>query len=306
MILNRRDLLRAGVFGGALSLVPSSVRAAGADPQPAGPTRRKKLIAWGGIDWYSPETVQNNIETIEQLPFDGTVLSGFKMKHDGKDAFFDWLCFGKERFERAQLADTIATLRNTKFRAFTDNFLRYNVTPGDVDWFEDSGAILHNARMWAGVTRGLGMKGWIFDVEDYKGTVFNYAKVKSSGQKSFEEYAAQARQRGRQFMDAVQEGYPGITLILALAHSYVLNGAPDAAKKLAELEYGLLPAFINGLLEAAGPGVQLIDGSEQSYVYLTAEDFYRGYHASRQQALELVPPDLHVKYRQQMESGMAI
>jgi hypothetical protein len=69
------------------------------------------------------------------------------MKHGGKDAMFDWVCFGKERFERAQLAETIATMRNTKFQTFTDNFLRYDVTPGDVDWFEDFGAILHNAQM---------------------------------------------------------------------------------------------------------------------------------------------------------------
>lgn len=266
---------------------------------------RKKAIAWGGIDWYSPATVQLNIRKIEELPFDGTVLQGFKANKDGKEVMFDWLCFGRERFEREQLAETIETLKNIDYQRFTDNFLRYNVTPGDVDWFDDFDAILHNARMWAEVTKETGMKGWAFDVEDYRHTVFEYRKMRYGSQKSFEEYAAQARLRGSQFMEAVQSGNPEIVILLMLAHSYV-NKDVQAGQPLQEHEYGLLPAFVDGMLEAAGPQARLIDGQEQAYGYLTAEDHFRGYHGARQQALALVPPELHADYRNKMDVAVAL
>jgi len=179
------------------------------------------------------------------------------------------------------------------------------VTPGDVDWFADFDTILHNARLWAAAARETGMKGWLFDVEDYQGRVFDYKKMKFTGKKSFAEYAQQARLRGREFMKAVQEPFPDIVVFLALAHSYV-NRAPQAINRLSELEYGLLPAFLNGMIEAAGPKVRIIDGHEQSYGYLTAEDYYRGYHATRQKALALVPANVHARYNARMEVAMAL
>lgn len=269
---------------------------------------RKKVIAWGGIDWYSPDTVRANIREIEKLPFDGMILQGFassRRDKSGKPVMFDWECFGSQRFERKELATTIETLKQIDFKQFTDNFLRYNVTPGDIDWFDNFDNILHNAAMWAAATKEVGAKGWMFDVEDYKGTVFNYQKMRYRDKHTFEEYVAQAQRRGRQFMKAVEAANPDIVLLLCLAHSYV-NRKPDAALKLSELEYGLLPAFLNGMLEAAGPQVRIIDGHEQGYGYLTSEEFFRGYHATRRQSLALVPRNLHQRYNQKMEMGMAV
>ena len=269
---------------------------------------RKKVIAWGGIDWYSPAKVRDNIREIEKLPFDGMILQGFassRLDKSGKPVMFDWECFGNQRFQREELAKTIETLKQIDFHQFTDNFLRYNVTPGDVDWFDDFENILHNARMWAAVTKDVGAKGWMFDVEDYKGTVFNYQKMKYRDEKSFDQYAQQVRLRGRQFMQAVQDGNPDIVILLCLAHSYV-NRSPNARRHLAKIEYGLTPAFLNGMIEAAGPRVRIIDGHEQGYGYLTSEEFFRGYHATRRLALSLVPPELHDRYRTKMEFGMAV
>ena len=107
-------------------------------------------------------------------------------------------------------------------------------------------------------------------------------------------------------MEAIQSANPEIVLLLSLAHSYV-NRTPNASRQLAELSsYGLLPAFIDGLVEAAGPRVRIIDGQEQAYGYLEAEEYFRGYHDIKQRALELVPGDLHEKYRNKMQVGVAI
>jgi len=266
---------------------------------------RKKVIAWGGIDWYSPAKVRDNIREIEKLPFDGMVLQGFVARKNGKDVQFDWESFGKQRFERSQLEQTVATLKQIEFRNFTDNFLRYNTSPGDVDWFDDFSSILHNARLWASIAKDVGAKGWMFDVEDYKGTNFNFQKMKYRNVKSFDEYTQQVHLRGREFMQAVQTANPDIVILLALAHSYV-NRTPNANRRLSEIEYGLLPAFINGMIAVAGARVRIIDGHEQGYGYLTSEEFFRGYHATRRRALTLVPSELHGRYRTKMECGMAV
>jgi len=265
----------------------------------------KKLIGWG-TDVAYPAKVQNTIRQVEELPLDGIVLSNFSGKKAGKDFTFDWECFGRQKFDRQDLAPMIQILANTKFKRFTDNFLRFTVQPGDFDWFDDFSAPLHNARLWAEVAREVGAKGWKFDVEDYKERLFVYSKQKLAATKSFEEYASQIRHRGRQMMEAIQSRFPDIVLLLSLAHSYV-NRTPDAGRKLAQLSsYGLLPAFIDGLIEAAGPRVRIVDGQEQAYGYLTTEDYFRGYHDIKQRALELVPRRLWQKYRRKMEAGVAI
>jgi len=266
---------------------------------------QKKLIAWGGLDWYSPASVANNIRKIEELPFDGTVLQGFKAHKDGQEVQFDWLSFGQEKFEREHLVQTIEILKAIDFQRFTDNFLRYNTYPGGVDWFDDFDAILHNAQLWAQIANETGMKGWMFDVEDHDERIFAYGNQKYVDQKTFDEYAHQARLRGRQFMEAVQDGYPDIVIMLSHAHSYV-NIEVSAGEPLHDVQYNLLPAFLNGMIEAAGPQVRLVDGHEQGYRYLTAQDYSQAKHKMQQGALALVPPQLHDKYRHTMHVGMPV
>ena len=270
-----------------------------------GSRKSKKLIGWSSDIAY-PSKVQNNIRKIEELPLDGIVLSNFRGERAGQQFTFDWECFGREKFERQQLEPMIQILANTQFERFTDNFLRFTVQPGDFDWFDNFSAPLHNARLWAGVALEVGARGLKFDVEDYKERLFVYQKQKHAGSKSFEEYARQVRRRGRETMAAIQSRYPHIVLLLSLAHSYVVKTSTGKGE-LAELSsYGLLPAFIDGLIEAAGPEVRLVDGQEQAYGYLSAEDYFRGYHDIKERALVLVPAALKAKYRRKMEVAVAI
>ena len=300
--ISRRSFVAASLAGLGTVAPPCPLNAEDDQP-PAAPTR--KLIGWGSDVAY-PAKVQSTIRQVEELPLNGIVLSNFNGKKAGKDFTFDWECFGRQKFDRDDLASMIRILSNIRFKRFTDNFLRFTVQPGNFDWFDDFSAPLHNARMWAAVAREVGARGWKFDVEDYKERLFIYKKQKHAETKSFDEYAAQIRRRGRQMMEAIQSANPEIVLLLSLAHSYV-NRTPNASRKLAELSsYGLLPAFIDGLIEAAGPKVRIIDGQEQAYGYLTTEEYFRGYHDIKQRALELVPHDLHDKYRNKMEVGVAI
>ena len=300
--ISRRSFVAGSLAGLA---APSTARRVNAQDVPSQAKPTKKLIGWG-TDVAYPAKVQNTIRQVEELPLEGIVLSNFSGKKAGKDFTFDWECFGQQKFDRDDLAPMIEILSTIRFKRFTDNFLRFTVQPGNFDWFDDFSAPLHNARLWAAVARDVGAKGWKFDVEDYKERLFVYKKQKHVETKSFAVYATQVRQRGRQMMEAIQSVNPEIVLLLSLAHSYV-NRTPNARRKLAELSsYGLLPSFIDGLVEAAGPRVRIIDGQEQAYGYMTTEDYFRGYHDIKQRALELVPRDLHKKYQNKMEVGVAI
>lgn len=67
----------------------------------------------------------------------------------------------------------------------------------------------------------------------------------------------------------------------------------------------MLP-FFEGMLEAAGPDVQIIDGNESAYNYSSSKEFYRSYWGIRQDALSLIAPELRSKYNAQVRVGQAV
>jgi len=92
----------------------------------------KKLIEWG---WDEPDTkfIRANVEKMEQYPFDGLIFH----IASSKGGNFTWDMWGSRKFELEEFRHSIDNLKATKFRRFTDRFLRVNVTPGNVDWFDD-------------------------------------------------------------------------------------------------------------------------------------------------------------------------
>ena len=224
--------------------------------------RRAKLIEWG---WDQPNTayLREHIREMEQAPFDGVVLGVVVRGDDGKTIDFTWKAFGRQSFTREQIEPVIADLRATRFRKFTDNFLRFNVTPGDVDWFDDAGweTIYANARLAAAIAREGRLKGLMFDAEQYGFPLFNYQKQTGRDAHSVEEYARQVRRRGRELMGAINGTFPAPTILLPVAHSFAYVHSRDRAKG----DYGLLPAFCDGLIEAATPKTTFVDGLEMAY-----------------------------------------
>jgi hypothetical protein len=95
----------------------------------------------------------------------------------------------------ADLRAAIDDLKATHFKKFTSNFLRFNTAPGDVDWFDDFGPIISNARLAAKIAREGKAAGVLFDIEHYNFPLFDYRKQRDAGSKSWEQYATQARQR---------------------------------------------------------------------------------------------------------------
>lgn len=75
---------------------------------------------------------------------------------------------------------------------------------------------------------------------------------------------------------------------------------------LASSGYGLLPAFIDGMLDAAPPAMVFVDGWEKGYYMDSAEEYLRAAHEMRSWngiATRLVSPANRAKYRQQVQAG---
>lgn len=267
------------------------------DPQ-LSPNRpiSKKLIQWG---WDEPGTkfLREHIETMEQHPFDGLVFH----VDSSQGGNFTWEMWGGRRFELDEFQPAIADLRATKFRRFTDRFLRVNVTPGSADWFDDEQwkTVQHNFGVAAQIAREGGCKGFLFDVEQYQGDLFNYASQKPP--RPFVEYQAQVRQRGREWMREVNRHFPEITILLTFGYKLA---QPSEGRTRAESRYGLLADFIDGMLEACTEQTVLVDAYEFSYPYKQPEQFRRAYETITKESLAwTAEPD---KYRRQVRAAFGL
>jgi hypothetical protein len=245
--MTRRELLLLGLgVGGTL------VGCATIPAPPAGPA--KKLIEFG---WDEPDTafMRRHIAQMEQMPFDGVVFHVNYSKPDGKPGDFLWEAWGRRAFTDAELAPALADLTATPFRRFTDNFLRFNTTPGDVDWFDDFTAILGNATKARVAHEGHG----VLFAEQY------HAPLSICGQRDYgasREARRAGRRRGRDH-GGFQRGYPELT---AFTFGYGCPGwRCDGA--LAACEYGLLAPFLDGMVDAASDRARLVDGYEPAYFH---------------------------------------
>ncbi len=149
------------------------------------------------------------------------------------------------------------------------------------------------------------MKGLLFDPEPYTPphSQFSYAAQPGRTQHGFNEYAAKARQRGRQVMRAVAEEYPEITLFCYFMNSVcaTATGRADPRPALAAQGYGLYPAMIDGWLDAAPPTVALVDGCESAYRYNSRQQFLESAMQIKGACQELVSPENRAKYRAQVQ-----
>jgi hypothetical protein len=233
----------------------------------------KHLIEFG---WDEPTTgfMRSHIAEMETTPFDGCVFVAPARTPDGKNVQFHSECWGRRAFTESELQPALDDLKGTPFTRFRYNFLRVNVTPGNVDWFDDFTAITNNMRLAAHIARAGGAKGILLDVEPYAAPLFDYRKQRDAKTKSFDDYAAQARRRGRELIAAFQQGYPDLQIFLSFGFTQPqLQIEATSGASLASIEYGLLPAMLNGMLDGAVGKTQLIDGYEASYGYKTAADF---------------------------------
>lgn len=283
--------------------------AASETPETQATSINKKLVSWG-FDMPWPEFLRDNIRTMEQQPFDGVV---FKLTKGPKDPLFD---------TRARTATDMKldVLSQVAWQKFDSNFLLLGASNStNMDWFNDSHwqTITTNLALYTRAVKAANAKGFVFDIETYDKTGSNPWRYRSKEgtalySQSYLDVQKQVRKRGQQFMLAIQEEKPDITLLCA----YLLGVAkheseeyfPNAPERR---NNALLPAFVDGMLDVMGPQVTMVDGRlaylglKGTYYFDEASKF--PFHASyMRSAKSYVSPENQSKYSRQVQTGSTV
>lgn len=269
-------------------------------------TQHKKFIELG---WDIPSTAllrQSWREMERNTPFDG-VMFKIETKDDQGEKLSSQAIWDARPWKREWLQEALADLQSCRFTRFTDNFVRVNASPGNLDWADDAGwaALADKARHCAWLMKQSKSKGLAIDFESYGARQF---KFDADQGRSFGATVILARKRGRQLVQAIACEFPNAFLLALWMNSINIKaGASDCPDTiLASASYGLLPAFIDGMLDASPPTMTLIDGCENGYYLDSAEEYLRAAHEIRSWhggAIRLISPANRPKYRQQVQAG---
>ena len=265
---------------------------------------KRRLIEFG---WDEPDTsfLRQERAQLQRTPFDGSVFHVAARGAGGAPAEnFTWLCWGRRRFAEAELEPALADLASIKSTGFRHNFLRFNMTPADIDWFVDHGAVVNNARLAARLARAGGCDGILLDTEAYQGKLFDYHQERGSVRRTWAEYEAQARLRGREVMTAFQQGFPNLTVLLTFGHSLVWKESNGGTKPLSTCPNGLLVPFLDGMIDTAAGQTRLVDGHELSYGYREPSLFVQAREVIKIKAAALAADP--VKYRSVVSAGFGL
>ena len=251
-------IIKRVVLAVLVCITLSALSLAQADSSLAG----KKLIEFGTF-FPDPSFIRQNIDEMEKIPFDGVAIETGKA----------WKMWSRTRLNPGDLQPAIEDLKATKFGRFTDNFI-YMVTffptkQDEMGFFDpDWSSIAYNAACLARVAKESGCKGLLIDPEDYAPAgIWSYTGSRVNTGHSYEEYVTKARERGREFIRAISKEYPDITILIL--HGYEISASHSE-------EYPLLRHFLDGICEAAEPGMVLVDGYEKSYGYVSPKLFKDG------------------------------
>lgn len=282
-----------------------------------------KRIIEIGQDIPTPDHVRANIRTMEQRPFDGVAM---RLPHDvGGGLVFDVAVWDATAAQRAdKQRQEVETLSSIEWGSrFTDNFVMLYAR-STMDWFSDGdwAKVVEHVRFCARAAETGGCRGVLWDPEPYTRNTsainpWVYRQQPGHEGRTFADYERKVRERGAQFMAALQEEFPGLHVLAMRILSDFAEGSPftkpllgirdsrTRAERLSHSYYGLHPAFLNGMLDAAASDVVITDANEDAYYYTSAIEYYRIYKVLRQDALVLVAPENHIKYRSQVRVGQA-
>ena len=247
----------------------------------------KKII---DLSWGSPtvDFLAANLAKMDQVaPIDGVAVKfmGTRTDSAGKKhaVNFTTSVMGKTALKREYFEKQIKLYKSLKFNKFIDNFFYTTVMPGNQDWFNDQdwAALCSNFALAAAIAKECGMKGILFDPEEYAGKFWSYNTTK----RPRKEVSAVARKRGQQWGRAIFNTFPDIKL-------FALYWLP--AKN------SFMTDFINGVYDVLPPTAQIIDGCETAGYHSNSRwDFQVAKDLSRKSALEGLHPENVAKYKAQ-------
>jgi len=268
--------------------------------QPKALGLEKKLIEYGGNAPF-PCDIKGHLESMESKPFDGIVFQLEAGKHMLRPVPLDQDSYEKD----------IACLREIGWRNFTDNFILME-SDSDQDWFDNGhwDTICDNVRLLARAAQEGTCVGFFLNPEPKRNNPWAYSSAIHRDSRNFQEYEAIVRKRGAQFIATISQEMPDCVILFLFQLSIFSKDilpAPLEEKdgRLSFHHYGLIPAFLNGCLEAAAPGMFFVDCNQNAFFYTHESMYFESYHRIRQRAQTLILPELRNLYRSKMNVGQS-
>jgi len=228
---------------------------------------------WFGNTIPTPAYIAANKAFLETQPFNGLVVY---LRNDAAGFNATTKTTTTTPLSSTALATLLAPLRNTTFTTLRENFgLIQGTTPPD--FFDDWSVPIANFGAVARALKDAGLKGIVFDNEQYFSSWGNYPTGCKYTAHTLAEYQTQARLRGRQVMEAMIAQFPEIAVI-TLHGPYVSE--PRVPTPLFPVWYTaneLFGPFFSGMMEGDSSAALNIDGGEL-YHLRTADEFYRSYN----------------------------
>lgn len=277
----------------------------------------KKIVGGHGHAMPNTYLLRKHIDEIKRVPFDGVIVHVNRNDFAGKEKLRElrpirWFREPAVTIEDFSIA--LDDLANTDLGHLKHNILWTGGTrgafwtgpPPGKDWFDDDcweNVVCNNARVMAEVCKRGGFEAIWFDIEvggKPGGGMLTWKGEFREKLHPFEDYAAKARQRGRELMQAFTSVKPDFKFIISFGYGMVMKYLEGrSTDALSEIPYGLAPYFLDGLLEGCGEKGQLIESGELSYGVMT----YAAYKARREwdqraaESLCQVPHLLKKSYR---------
>ncbi len=242
------------------------------------PEKKLLYFGWGAA---TPKAIAENLADIEATtPFDGIGITIVESRIvDGKKVSYEsQRIYKNEAWKYEYFAESIAYLRSLKPKRLTHNFIRTSTRTGPHDWFSDSywANVCNNFALMARIAKETGMKGLCLDLEDYKDTGHLFAYSPDMGA-SYADAKLKARQRGREWIDAIGKEYPDITLFSFFLVSLAYPMSDDVSE-IGSRSCALFPAWLNGVYDGLLPEMTMVDGHEN--MFYRSGDFERIMHST--------------------------
>jgi hypothetical protein len=172
----------------------------------------------------------------------------------------------------------VPLLRELEWRNLADSFLVLNGPgPTTMNWFDGGHwrTILHNMRLVSKAVRASRATGVLFDPEFYpvsdERSPWIYHAPTYPG-RTHHQAKTKARERGRQFVRALQSRVPRLKFLSLFAASHYCGRDIDPDGR-----FYLLVPFLKGMFGAGGDRFQLHDGHETSYYNRTPREYLADY-----------------------------
>jgi len=277
----------------------------------------KKLMEFS---WASPNTreYRQNMELFDSGPFDGISVKLTKEVGGGNIFMIEnWAAVSGEIKEKEY-----ELIKNIGEKATLEHNFLVLYGASQMDWFsnEDWKQVEIYLRFAINLAKVGKFKGILWDPEPYKPgkNPWRMSEQPDKSDRTYYDYYLQVRKRGAQFIEIIQDEFPGLTILSLREFSDYQTASPfsqailplkDKKQSRSDLEgawWALHLPFTLGILDAINDDVIFIDGNEEAYYYTSALEYYKVRNEIFNDTRALIPEGLHKKFKANYYLGHAV